>query len=109
MESVLQKICQAHKANNTLFQRDWESVPLPTLPREGKLQSKQDSSGSTLFIGSAKSQMKDYYNEAICLTRIFLFIGPHYTIKNAQLENPDISAGQSLFFSNPNNPSSSFP
>jgi DNA topoisomerase IA len=36
MESVLQKICQAHKQNNTLFTRDWDSAALPTLPREGK-------------------------------------------------------------------------
>jgi hypothetical protein len=36
MESTLQKICQSMKHNNALFSRDWDSVPLPTLPREGK-------------------------------------------------------------------------
>lgn len=37
MENILQKICNNMKQNNSLYSRDWDSVQLPTLPREGKL------------------------------------------------------------------------
>lgn len=36
MEAILKKICNTQKTNSMLFNRDWDSVPLPTLPREGK-------------------------------------------------------------------------
>jgi hypothetical protein len=37
MEAALKKICNASKAKGSLFQRDWDALPVPTLPREGKL------------------------------------------------------------------------
>lgn len=35
MEAALKKICNASKARNNLFTKDWDALPLPTLPREG--------------------------------------------------------------------------
>jgi hypothetical protein len=36
MEAALKKICNTSKTKGTLFQRDWDALPVPTLPREGK-------------------------------------------------------------------------
>jgi len=36
MEGALQKICNTCKAKGNLFTRDWDALPVPTLPREGK-------------------------------------------------------------------------
>lgn len=36
MEKTLKSICDASKKLNSLFTRDWDLVPLPCLPREGK-------------------------------------------------------------------------
>lgn len=35
MEAVLKKICNASKDRGVLFLRDWDSLQVPTLPREG--------------------------------------------------------------------------
>ena len=57
---------------NTLFVKDWDSIPLPTLPREGKLN--------------------EFDRWAPFLTS---YVGPHYTINNARLESGQDS---SVFF-----------
>jgi hypothetical protein len=36
METTLKKICNACKLKGNLFLRDWDALPLPSLPREGK-------------------------------------------------------------------------
>jgi len=35
MEAILKKVCNASKNKGNLFQRDWDVLPLPSLPREG--------------------------------------------------------------------------
>jgi hypothetical protein len=35
MEAALKKICNACKEKRNLFQKDWDALPLPSLPREG--------------------------------------------------------------------------
>jgi hypothetical protein len=35
MEGVLKKICTQCKVKGNLFQKDWDALPLPCLPREG--------------------------------------------------------------------------
>ena len=62
MEGALKKICNASKARGSLLTRDWDSLPLPSLPREGK---------SSIFI-------------------IFLKLGPQYTTINSKLEQLDV-------------------
>lgn len=37
MEFVLKKICDSSKARGTLFQKDWDALALPSLPRESKI------------------------------------------------------------------------
>ena len=36
MEATLKKICNQNKQRGNLFQKDWDALPLPSLPREGK-------------------------------------------------------------------------
>ena len=36
MESILKKICNQCKLKGSMFQKDWDALPLPSLPREGK-------------------------------------------------------------------------
>jgi len=36
MEAVLKKICNTSKGKGNLFQKDWDALPIPSLPREGK-------------------------------------------------------------------------
>ena len=36
MENILKNLCNSSKMKGNLFQRDWEALPLPSLPREGK-------------------------------------------------------------------------
>ena len=36
MEEVLKSLCNSSKAKGTLFQKEWDLLPLPSLPREGK-------------------------------------------------------------------------
>lgn len=38
MESILKKICNSSKDKGNLFLRDWDALPIPTLPREGKIR-----------------------------------------------------------------------
>ena len=37
MENILKKICNSSKDKGNLFLRDWDALPIPTLPREGKI------------------------------------------------------------------------
>jgi hypothetical protein len=36
MEEVLGRICEVSKTKGTLFQKDWDALPLPNLSRESK-------------------------------------------------------------------------
>lgn len=37
MEEILKKICNASKDRGSMFMKDWDSLPLPNLPRERNL------------------------------------------------------------------------
>lgn len=54
MEAILQKICNNMRVNNSLLTRDWDAMPVPTLPREGKSTLKCTQS---LVMASDKHQI----------------------------------------------------
>lgn len=98
MEAILKKICNSQKAPNILYTRDWDSLPLPTLPREGNKQ-----------YSLSLNDFKIFQAFLIFIFQVLnvnsLSIGPQYMANNLRLENPELSA-QSLFFSGLNNTNS---
>lgn len=57
MEAVLKKICDSSKARGTLFQKDWDALALPSLPRESKCFISVHSSILRLTVPSLQQQV----------------------------------------------------